>query len=165
LTRHRDRRGKRADPWIKLAGLGVLLAIVVLALLDVFGQRPATSTASSTTARLQLYAPSTVRGGLLYTARFRIDALGDIKRAILVLAPGWADQYTFNGVSPQPISEASADGKVSLTLGHIPAGEHYTLFLSLQVNPTNVGHHGQTVWLYDGQTKLASIQHEITIWP
>ena len=72
---------------------------------------------------------------------------------------------TFNGVSPQPISEGSADGKVSFTLGHIPQGKHYTLFVSLQVNPTNVGHHGQTVWLYDGSTELVAIHHEITIWP
>ena len=144
----------------------VLLGLVVVfALLNFFGQRPATSTAASASARLHLYSPSSVRGGLLYTVRFRIDALKNIKKAVLVLAPGWADQYTFNGVSPQPITEASADGKVSLTLGHIPQGQHYTLFLSLQVNPTNVGHHGQTVWLYDRKTEIAVVHHEITIWP
>jgi hypothetical protein len=91
------------------------------------------------------------------TRRLRIDARKDIKKAVLVFAPGWADQYTFNGVSPQPISEGSADGKVSFTLGHIPQGKHFTLFVSLQVNPTNVGHHGQTVWLYDGSTEVAAI--------
>jgi len=165
LSRHRDRRGHRRDPWVRRGGLALLGLIVLLALLNFFGQRPATSTASTASARLQVYSPSTVRGGLLYTVRFRIDALKEIKKAVLVLAPGWADQYTFNGVSPQPVSEGSADGKMSFTLGHIPQGKHYTLFLSLQVNPTNVGHHGQTVWLYDGQTKLAAVQHEITIWP
>lgn len=165
FSRHRDRRGHRKDPWIRRSGLALLALIVLFALLNFFGQRPDTSTASATAARLQLYAPSTVRGGLLYTARVRIDARKDIKKAILVFAPGWADQYTFNGVSPQPISEGSADGKVSFTLGHIPQGKHYTLFVSLQVNPTNVGHHGQTVWLYDGQIELTVIHHEITIWP
>jgi hypothetical protein len=165
FSRHRDRRGHRRDPWIRRAGLTLLALIVLFALLNYFGQRPATSTASAAAARLQLYAPATVRGGLLYTARLRTDARKDIKKAILVFAPGWADQYTFNGVSPQPISEGSANGKVSFTLGHIRQGKHYTLFVSLQVNPTNVGHHGQTGWLYDSHSELAAIHHEITIWP
>ena len=30
----------------------------------------------------------------MYAARFRIDALHDLKKATLVLDPGWADQYT-----------------------------------------------------------------------
>lgn len=80
-------------------------------------------------------------------------------------APGWADGYTFNGAAPQPKSESSANGKLSLTLGKIPAGQHYTLFLSLQVNPTNIGHHGQTIWLYDGNTALLTMHRDITIWP
>jgi len=101
----------------------------------------------------------------MYTARFRIDALTELKNAKLVLDPGWADQYTVNGVSPQPSSEDSQNGKLSFTLGDIPAGQHSTFFLSLQVNPTNVGHHKQTVRLYDRQTQLAAIHHTITIWP
>ena len=146
-------------------GLVLLLAIVVAALLNVFGQRPATTTASVAAARLQIYGPSAVRGGLVYTVRIRIDARRELKKAVLVLAPGWADQYTFNGIAPQPLGEASANGKLSFTLGHIASGSHYTLFLSLQVNPTNVGHHGQQVWLYDGNRQLAFIDHEISIWP
>jgi hypothetical protein len=165
IGRHRDRPSGGRDTWARRGGLAVLALVVLFALLNFFGQRPATSTASASAARLQLYAPSTVRGGLLYTARLRIDARQNIKKAILVFAPGWADQYTFNGVSPQPISEGSDNGKVSFTLGHIPQGHHYTLFVSLQVNPTDVGHHDQGVWLYDGPTRLAAIQHKITIWP
>ena len=163
LTFKRNRDGH--DPRLRRAGVGLLALIVLLALFNFFGQRPVTSEASTSAARLQLYAPSTARGGLLYTARFQIEALENIKKAILVLGPGWADQYTFNGVVPQPLSEASANGKISLTLGHIPRGRHYSLFLSLQVNPTNVGHHAQTVLLYDGRSELATIHHEITIWP
>lgn len=165
LRHHRDRPTRRRDQWVRRGGLALLGVVVVLALLDTFGQRPQTSSASVGAARLVLYGPSAVRGGLVYTARIRIDARKDIKKAIVNFAPGWADQYTFNGVAPQPISEGSANGKLSFTLGHIPRGQHYTLFVSLQVNPTNVGHHAQTLWLYDGNTELTVIHHEITIWP
>jgi hypothetical protein len=54
---------------------------------------------------------------------------------------------------------------MTFALGRVPARKHYTLFVSLQVNPTNVGHHDQTVWLYDGDRSLATVHHEITIWP
>jgi hypothetical protein len=164
LSRHRDRKGW-LGPWPSRIGLAVLGAIVIAALANVFGQRPQTTTAASPAARLQIYAPTHVRGGLIYTARFRIDARRVIKHAVLVLAPGWADQYTFNGAAPQPVSESSADGKLSLTLGKIAQGQHYTLFVSLQVNPTNVGHHDQTVWLYDGNQALLTVHRDILIWP
>jgi hypothetical protein len=164
LSRHRDREGW-VGPWPSRIGIALLGAIVIAALLDVFGQRPQTSTATSGAAQLQISAPTHLRSGLIYTARFRIDALREIKRAVLVLAPGWAEGYTFNGAAPQPASESSADGKLSLTLGRIPRGQRYTLFVSLQVNPTTVGHPGQTVWLYDGSKPLLTIHRKILIWP
>jgi hypothetical protein len=142
-----------------------LAVILIAALLDVFGQRPQTSAATSTAASLQVYAPTHARSGLIYTARFRIDAHRTINRAVLVLAPGWADAYTFNGAAPQPVSESSADGKLALTLGKISQGQRYTFFVSLQVNPTNVGGHGQTVWLYDGSKALLTIHRDILVWP
>jgi hypothetical protein len=164
LSRHRDREGWRG-PWPSRVGLALLAAIVIAALLNVFGQRPLTNTATTSAARLQIYAASHLRGGLLYTARFTIDARRTLNRAALVLAPGWADQYTFNGTAPQPVSESSADGRLALTLGKISQGQHYTLFISLQVNPTNVGYHDQTVWLYDGNKPLLTIHRHVLIWP
>jgi hypothetical protein len=101
----------------------------------------------------------------MYTASFRIQAYRELKNATLILAPGWADQYTLNGVSPQPSSESSQNGKLVFSLGDIPQGHDYTEFISLQVNPINVGHHAQTVWLYDGSQQIGTIHHDITIWP
>jgi|SRR5579884_494449 len=164
LSRHRDRKGW-VGPWPSRIGIALLGAIVIAALLDVFGQRPQTTTAASGAARLQIYAPTQARSGLIYTVRFRIDALREIKRAVLVLAPGWAAGYTFNGSAPQPASESSADGKLALTLGKIARGQHYTLFVSLQVNPTTVGDPAQTVWLYDGNKALLTVHRHVLIWP
>jgi hypothetical protein len=164
LPRHRDRKGW-VGPWPSRIGIALLAAIVIAALLDVFGQRPQTTTAATSAARLQIYAPTQARSGLIYTARFRIDALREIKRAVLVLGPGWAAGYTFNGAAPQPASESSANGQLSLTLGKIASGQHYTLYVSLQVNPTTVGNPAQTVWLYDGNKALITIHRHILIWP
>ena len=166
LIENRDLRGRRRRlVWGRRAGVTALAAIPVLALLNVFGQRPETASASSATARLQVYAPERARSGVVYAARFRIDAVRELKRATLVLDPGWAEQYTVNGLAPQPVSESSDNGKLVFVLGRIARGRHYTMFLSLQVNPTNVGHRNQRVWLFDGAKQLVEIKRTITIWP
>ncbi|MDX6411403.1 MAG: hypothetical protein QOE91_919, partial [Gaiellaceae bacterium] len=95
----------------------------------------------------------------------RVNARQEIKNARLVLWPGWAEQYTVNGLAPQPVDEASDNGKLSFTFGHVPAGQHLTFWLSLQVNPTNVGHRPQNVQLYDGNTLLLTVNRTITIFP
>jgi len=164
LSRHRDRQG-RPGPWIRWLFVALLAAIPICALLDVFGQRTVVSTDATQAARLTLFAPSSARGGLMYTARFQIDARTELKNATLVLAPGWADQYTLNGTSPQPSMENSENGRIAFSLGDIPQGQVYTEFVSLQINPINVGDHTQTVWLYDGKRQVAVIHHGITIWP
>jgi hypothetical protein len=139
--------------------------IPLLALLNVFGQRPQTSSAAIAGAALRVYAPERARSGNVYAARFTIDATQELKNATLILDPGWAEAYTVNGVAPQPISEGSASGKLVFVLGHIPARRRYTMFLSLQVNPTNVGHRNQRVWLFDGQKQLLLIKRTVTVFP
>jgi hypothetical protein len=155
----------RPNPWKRRAALALLTLIPLFALANAFGQRPDTSSASTTAARLQVYAPTHARSGLIYAARFRVDAAQDLRRATLELDPGWAEQYTVNGIAPQPVSEGSHDGKLVFVLGHIAKGTHYTFWLSLQVNPTNVGHRPQSVALYDAGQLLLVIRRTITIWP
>jgi hypothetical protein len=88
-----------------------------------------------------------------------------LKKATLVLDPGWVEGITINTIEPSPVGEASRDGKLVLELGHIPAGKTYLLFVQEQVNPTNVGHRSQDVALYDGDTFLTSIDREVTVFP
>ena len=165
LKTHRDQVGRAWFVWIRRALLGLLAVVLVLALLDQFGQRPITSSAASPQAKLQVYATERARSGLVYAARFRVDAIQELKDATLVLWPGWAEQYTVNGLAPQPLTERSEDGKLIFTFGHVAAGRHLTFWLSLQVNPTNVGHRTQRVELYDGKRLLATVNRSITIFP
>ena len=165
LKRDRDLAGRQNEIWVRRGLFALLCVVPVLALLNVFGQRPSGANAAAAAARLQVYAPARVRGGLLFEARFRVTAEREIKKAILVLDPGWLEGMTMNTIEPAPVGEASANGSLSLELGHIAQGQSYLLFVQFQVNPTNVGHRQQTVRLYDGTHKLLELHRTITVFP
>ena len=147
----------------------VLLALAgvvpLLALFNVFGQRPHRPAVASPPAALELYAPGHVRGGLLWEARFTVTAHRELKDAVLELDKGWLEGMTINTIEPSPVGEGSHDGKLVLDLGHVPKGQRHILFLQFQVNPTNVGRRPQDVSLYDGSRLLATIHRRITVFP
>jgi hypothetical protein len=165
LKTNRDRENWWQSVWIRRVLLVVPTALVALGLADVFGQRPSTRTALAPAARLSVTAPTHARSGLIYAARFRIDATTDLKQATLILDPGWADGYTVNGEAPQPLTQGSANGRLNFGFGHIPAGQQLTFWVSLQVNPTTIGRHHQTVQLYDGKKLLLTLRRSVLIFP
>jgi hypothetical protein len=144
----------------------VLLTIVLLlALADVFGQRPTGSRVEARAATLEVSAPTDVRGGLYFQGRFRITAREEIEHATLVLASGWLESMHINTIEPAPVGEASRDGDLALDFGHVAAGDSITAYLQFQVNPTNLGHRSQDVRLYDDTELLATAERDVTIWP
>jgi hypothetical protein len=165
LKRHRDLDGRRNGIWIRRGAFTLLCLFLLLGLLNVFGQRPGGTTVATPEASLELYAPTHLRGGLLYQARFTITAHDDVKNAVLEFAPGWSESQTMNTIEPSPISEASRDGNLLFTLGHVPAGQIYRLYIQVQVNPTNVGRRDADVTLYDGGKQLAHLDRTITVYP
>jgi hypothetical protein len=166
LKRDRDLEGRGWEIWVRRGLFALLPLVALLALLNIFGQRPSSVTKSADgAASLKLFAPSRVRSGLLYEARFHITAQRDLKHATLVLEPGWLESMTVNTIEPSPVNEASNNGRLSLDLGHIPAGESYLLFMQFQTNPTNVGHRDASVTLNDGDQELLRIHRTITVWP
>jgi hypothetical protein len=164
LAAARDREGRR-DVAVRRVLVSTLAVFLALGLLNLFGQRPSTTTAESAAATLEVYAPERVRGGLFYEARFRVDARREVEEATLVLDSGWAEGITINTVEPSPLGAASRDGTLVYELGRIPAGRKHVFFLQLQVNPTNVGHRSQDVRLFDGDELLATIDRSITVFP
>ena len=164
LRRNRDRTG-RLELSIRRSVVALLSLLLLAGLLNVFGQRPATSEAGTAAASLKVYAPDRVRGGLYYEARFTITARREVKEARLVLDTGWLEGLTVNTIEPSPVGEASRDGKLVLTLGHIPEGTSYISYVQMQVNPTNVGHRSQDVALYDGDKFLTSVDRTVTVYP
>jgi hypothetical protein len=165
VGRDRDLVGRSWEIWVRRALFSVLPIVVLLALLNVFGIRPSTASGESSAAKLEVYAPSRVHGGDLFEARFRIDAHTQLENATVVLDPGWLEGMTVNSIAPSPEHETSANGRLSLSLGDLPAGRTFLLFVYFQVNPTNVGHRSRKVELFDGDTKLLEIDRSITVFP
>jgi len=165
LARHRDLQGHGHRRPVRYVLIGLLAAFLLLGVFNVFGQRPTTTTVRAGAASLELYAPSHLRGGLLYEARFTINAHRDLKNALLQLSPGWNEGQQMNTIEPVPIGQGSRNGDLLFTLGHIPAGQKFRLFIQFQVNPTNVGHRRADVTLYDGGAKIVAIRRTITVYP
>jgi hypothetical protein len=165
LKRDRDLVGRGWEIWVRRALFVLLPVVALLGLLNLFGQRPSSITKTGGGATLKVYAPPRVRSGVLYMARFHVTAHRDLKHATLVLEPGWLESMTVNTIEPSPVSEASDNGRLSLDLGHIPAGGSHLLFMEFQTNPTNVGHRSASVTLRDGNEKLLEIHRTITIFP
>jgi hypothetical protein len=165
LKRARDLEGREWHRWVRWTLMTLLTLFVLAGLFNAFGQRPSSATASSPEAHLKVYAPTRIRSGLLWEARFTIRANEEIKDAQLVLSQGWLEANTINTIEPSPLGEASRNGSLSLDLGHVPKGERYELYIQLQTNPTNVGRRSADVQLQDGQKLLLSIHRTLTIFP
>jgi hypothetical protein len=165
LQRHRDLGSRTFYRPARWALLGVLAAFILLGLFNVFGQRPETKWLDTRKAKVELYAPSHLRSGLLYEARITILAHQDIKNAVLQFSPGWNEGMQQNTIEPSPVSEGSRNGDLLFTLGHIPAGQTYRFFMEFQVNATNVGRRRADVGVYDGPTKLGAIRRTVTVFP
>ena len=161
LKRHRDLQGRDWHRPIRWSLMTLVAVIPVLALANIFGQHASTARAGVLTLR----APTTVRSGLLFGARFTIRPQTALRDATLVLAPGWGDGLTINTIEPSPIDEGSDNGRLSFDLGHIAAGNKYRLFMDFQVNPNNVGSRDQDIELLDGKTHITTIHRSMFVFP
>lgn len=147
------------------AFFALLAFVLLLGLLDTFGQSPTGTSVEAPAATLEVSAPTDVRGGLYFQGRFRITANEEIEKATLVLAPGWMDSMHINTIEPSPAGEASRGGDLALDFGRVGTGDSITVYLQFQVNPNNLGRKSQDVRLYDDTELLATASRTVTIWP
>jgi hypothetical protein len=164
LRRHRDDR-RRYELVARRLVVGTLSLLALLGLANVFGQNPTHSTGTGDAATLDVSAPSRLRGGLFYQGRFVIRAERELAHATLLLDSGWFDSMHINSYSPEPIGSGYRNGKLVLDYGHVAAGDTVVARLQFQVNATNVGRRSQGVELHDGETPLAAVDREVTIFP
>jgi hypothetical protein len=160
-----DPRALTIGPWIRRAITVALASIVVLALLDVFGQRPSASVAATPRAVLRLTAPEAVRGGLFFESRVEIRAVDAIDHPRLVLDPGWLEGMQFNSIEPAPVGEAPRGRRVVFSYDALKAGDTMTIWLQFEVNPTNVGRRAYGIELDDAETPVARLERDLTVFP
>jgi hypothetical protein len=162
-------RADRSDihgVWIRRTGIGLLLAVTVAALLNLFGQHASTAGTRSAVADLSVHSPTRVRAGLLYQAKITITAHQALPKAQLVLDNALIDGLTLNTVEPSAPAETSGPGgSLVLTLGRLRAGQTFVQYLDYQVNPTSSGSRHQAVTLKSDGVPVVSVGRSFTVIP
>jgi hypothetical protein len=164
LKTHRD-DDKIVERSVRWGLVTVISVISIAGLLNVFGQHPKTTKGSGPAAELTVTAPTRVRGGLFYEGRITVEAQQTLDDTVIVLDPGWMEQTSINTIEPSPVDESGRDGRLSLGYGTLEAGEQLTVYLQLQVNPTNVGRRSQRVELRNGPELIATADRSVTVFP
>src|SRR6185436_5360013 len=132
--------GIAAGLWVRRAFLALLGVVVIVAVLNRFGQHPSRTAAVVPAATLRLSAPATVRGGIFFQSRLEVRANLAIEHPRIVLAAGWLEGMQVNSIEPAPVGEASRDGRVVLSYDALAPGDLLRIWFQFEVNPTNVGH-------------------------
>ena len=151
--------------WARRAVMTLLLAVAVLALTGVFGQRGRTHAAAGSRATLKLGVPDAVRGGLLFQAKVEIAAHQAIEHPRLVLGQGWAEGMQMNTIEPGAQSESSRDGRLLLSYDKLAAGDTMTIWFQFQVDPTESGRRDFSLELDDAEQPVARVAHQLTVFP
>lgn len=162
---HADLEGRAHEVWFHRVGLLALAGFLAAGLAGVFGQSGETTTASAPAAALRVDAPAQLRSGLMYQARFGIEARATLERPTLVLEDGWFDGTTVNSLDPAPVEEVERNGYLVLVYDRLDAGDTLTVWIQLQVDPTSFGSRGQDVVLEDDGREVARVERSLTVFP
>ncbi|HEX4623449.1 MAG TPA: hypothetical protein VH231_03275 [Solirubrobacteraceae bacterium] len=159
-------RGRAWHQWLRRGLLLAMLAVLVAALFNLFGQKTASTAVTTTQARLRVESPPRLSGGVLFQARFRLQALGHaVDHPKLVLGENWYDGMTLNSTTPNPTSENSRGGRFALAFPELGRGQTLTVITEWQVNPTALGRRSMDVFFDDGNKRLAAVHRTLTIFP
>ncbi len=168
LSRHRDLEG-RIWSWsrrFRVAATSLLVAFILAALLNVFGQRASTASATASGVTLRVDAPTALRGGLIYQTRVDVSTQRPIARPVITLDGGWLDGMTLNSVQPGPASQTSGQGGATFQYPPLRAGQTLTVWFEWSVNPTHVQwRRARTITVGDGGNALVSQTSTMTVFP
>jgi hypothetical protein len=165
LERNRDLSGRSGHVWYRRALLCLIAVLPVLALLNVFGQKPTLSSAHAAAADLFVTAPARLRSGLIFQVRVKVTAHQDIAKPQLVFDPGWWESMSVNSMVPNPSTQTNENGRVVMAFNKLAAGHSLVVWIYFQVNPTNVGNRREDVELDDGATPITQVHRSLTIFP
>jgi hypothetical protein len=165
LSRARDLQGRVHHPWIRRVLLALIAVPVGLGAIGTLGQATVTHSAASPRARLELNAPHTLRGGLMWRARIIVHAHSAIEFPRLVLGRGYVNGMQLNTIEPAPAGERNRGRRLVLSYDKLAAGDELVVYLQFQTNPTTAGSQDATVALDDEVVPLARVAHTIRVLP
>jgi hypothetical protein len=161
-----NERGERVGLIARRVVMTLLAVIPLLALLDVFGQQAGSTIAATPRARMELSAPSAVRGGLFFQSRVEIHALDRIAHPRLVLDEGWLEGMQVNSIEPAASDEESRDGRLVLSYSTLEKGDVLKVWLQFEVDPTSgAGRRAYGLVLDDDEQPVARIAHTLNVFP
>jgi hypothetical protein len=164
-TRDLELAGRGAHPAVRRTILLLFGAWSLLALANVFGQRPDTSQASAGFASLEVRSPVHLRGGLIFQTRITVHAHARIAHPTLVLQHGWFEEMSVNSIIPNPVSQSTDDGTVRMGFPALEAGHSSTVWIYFQANPTNVGRRSEDVTLEGAPGERVVVRRTVTVFP
>ena len=146
-------------------GIGLLTLMCLLGLLNVFGQRTAVTRTDGAAASLMVDSPEHMRGGVIFTTQITVTAHRKLNDAQVRLSGDWFRGMTFNGIAPQANNETASDQGVTFDYGSLDAGDSLPIWISWQVNPTNVGIRPEDIVVSDGSSELVSVHRQRWVFP
>ena len=164
-TLEREPTGITVGLWVRRGILTVLGVLVLLGLLNRYGQRPSTSVARGPAATMRLNAPERIRGGLFFQSRLEIRAQQAIDHPRIVLQEGWVEGMQVNSIEPAPVGEATRNGRVVLSYDALKPGDVLRVWFQFEVNPTNVGRRSYGVELDDAEQPIVRLAPTLTALP
>jgi hypothetical protein len=165
VKRNQELDGRSRHPQYRRWVLGLIAVLPILALLNVFGQKPTLSIARATAGDLEVTAPARLRSGLIFQVRVQVIAHQNIDSPQLVFDPGWWDSMSLNSLVPNPSNQTNSNGRVVMSFNKVAAGHTLSVWLYFQVNPTNVGDRRENVELENAGTPIVTVHRSLTIFP
>lgn len=157
-----EQRGASLN-WLSLAVLG---AVMLAALLGLFGGGKARPLVAETTAaRLEVATPRVIRNGEFFETRIRITAYEPLDEAVLVVPVSLWRDMTINTMIPAPAEEKADKGAFRFSYGALKPGEVLDIKVDGQINPPLFAGNAGSIELRDGERRLAAIPIEITVLP
>ncbi len=129
------------------------------------GQPHPVKSAANAAVRLTLAAPETLRSGMFFETRVRIEPRRPIGEVVLAISPVLWRDITINSAIPAPEKEAFADGMIRMSYGKGEPGKPIEIKFDGQVNPPLIGANAGEVAVYDGDQRLIAIRADKRVLP
>jgi len=109
--------------------------------------------------------PTRLRNGMFFESHVLVTALQPIEKLEISLEPTLIHDLTMNSMVPAAAEETFKDGTFRFSFDKMAAGDNFDVKFDFQINPSLfAGNHGH-ITVYDGDTELATIPIDITVWP